>query len=113
MADRAAADAAPGHPGRVAAALLGRPGALPAKPHKHLRNHPVLRELLQDLGRHRAWLPGVPRLSRVDNLRFALAGEAWRDPAVPGPARSLMRRHPVLVMIGMGIGIALLKLWAQ
>lgn len=113
MADRAGVDAAPGHPGRVAAALLERPAALPAKPHKHLRNHPVLRKLLQDLGRHRAWLPDVPRASRVDNLRFALAGRAWRDPADPGPARSLVSRHPVLVVIGVCVGLALLHLWAH
>ena len=113
MADRVGAEAAPGHPGRVAAALLGRPGALPAKPHKHLRNHPVLRELLQDLGRHRAWLPGVPRASRVDNLRAALAGQPWRDPAEPGRARSLVRRHPLLVMIGIGVGLAMLKAWVH
>ena len=109
MADRVGADAAPGHPGRVAAALLGRPGALPATPHKHLRNHPVLRELLQDLGRHRVWLPGVPHMSRADNLRHALAGQSWRDPVLPGPARSLWRRHPVLALLGFGIGVAVLK----
>lgn len=39
------------------------------------------------------------------------AGQSWRDPAEPGTARSPVRRHTLLVVIGIGGGLALFKAW--
>lgn len=91
-------DAAPGHPSRVAAALLGPPGAVPRRA-LDWKHHPLLRELLPEA---RFWQPHLRwslDSTTLQRLQCALDGVNWLGFPVPLPA-GLLRASLALFVWG-------------